>query len=116
MRDVQAQSRKLSLFGFNIPFTGSGGSGDKGGEASEPDLGPHEVNQIAAKLMSWGKDSTGHMLVTLDNGQSWKVTDDSRVPTAGGTATNIYIVRNLFGGFYLNVNDRTNNIPVIRLK
>lgn len=113
---AEAQSRKLSLFGFNLPFGGDGSAADDASKEREPVLGPREVNQITGKLSSWGKDSTGHMVVTLDNGQSWKVSDYSRVPVAGGTSTNVLVVKNLFGGYYLNVNDQTNNIPVTRVK
>jgi hypothetical protein len=123
---AEAQARKLSLFGFTLPFgdsdgakTPSGGaaSADVGGSAEkEPILGPHEVNQISAKLSSLSKDAFGHSVVTLDNGQVWKVSDYSHLPNGGGTSQTIHIVRNMFGGFYLNVDDQTNDIPVNRIR
>jgi len=127
---VEAQARKLSLFGFALPF-GDSGSGAGPSAANppdsasgtaqdsgrkEPEFGPREVNQISAKLSSWSKDAFGHMIVALDNGQVWKVSDYSHVPTGGGTSETILIVRNMFGGYYLDVDDQTNNIPVNRVR
>jgi hypothetical protein len=106
-------NRRVTLFGFQLPFSGSG-EDDKGGK--QPVLGPKEVNSVAAKLESSGNDGVGHIVVHLDNGQSWRVNEgtSTRLVSAQGTA--IQIVRNIFGGFYMNIEGGATNVPVTRIK
>ena len=113
-KDMQeAQARKFSLFGFQLPFTGGDDSPDT---PKEPVLGPKEVNQISANLTGWIKDYTGHVHLTLDNGQTWQVEDTARVPLTQKDGTPVVIVRNLFGGFFMSLNGRDTRLTVTRLR
>jgi hypothetical protein len=111
-----AEARKLSLFGFALPFSGAGGPGQSESAPSEPVLGPREVNEIDAKLDHATKDGVGHVILELDNGEAWKVLDERLLPLSRGKDTTIQIVRNQFGGYYLNLNGETDNITVNRVR
>ncbi len=108
----EAQKRKFSLFGFQIPFTGAEDNPD---QPKEPVLGPKEVNQISAHLNGWAKGYTGHVQFTLDNGQTWQIQDTTGVPLTQKDGTPVVIARNLFGGFFMSLNGRDTRLTVIRL-
>jgi len=104
--------KRTTLFGFQLPFTGS--DEDKGNK--EPVLGPKEVNSVAAKLESAGNDGIGHIVVHLDNGQSWRVNEATSTRLVSVPGTGIQIVRNIFGGFYMNIEGGATNVLVTRIK
>jgi hypothetical protein len=110
---AEEQTRKRSLFGFAFPLIGSDNDSDK---AREPDLGPKEVTQITAKLSGSIKDGFGHVIMTLDNGQTWKVQDQTLVPLGAARANGVIISRNLMGGYYLSVVGQNNEISVTRIR
>jgi hypothetical protein len=109
-----AQSRKLSLFGFTLPFQG----GPENAAAAEPEpvLGPKDVTQITARLTDAVKDPYGHAILTLDNGQAWKVMDETLVPLVAARANGVVISKNIMGGFYLSVIGQQNNLSVVRIR
>src|SRR6201995_4511619 len=73
--------KRTTLFGFQLPFSGSDDDKDK-----VPVLGPKEVSSVSAKLESAGNDGIGHIVVHLDNGQSWRVNEatSTRMVSAPG--------------------------------
>ncbi len=111
----QAQQRKFSLFGFTLPFTGED-SPEAQKAPPEPNLGPKEVNQISTQLADWTKDYAGHVTMTLDNGQVWRVEDVRPVPLSHGKGTPIVITRNILGGYYMSVNGRDTRLSVTRIR
>jgi hypothetical protein len=109
----EAEKRSVTLFGFKLPsFDGS----DETTEGESPELAPKTINQVDSTVKSTTKDFAGHLIVTLANGQSWRL-DDYR-PARGITiaGTPIQIVRNIFGGFYMGVDGQNNELSVIRIK
>jgi len=109
---AEENQKRTTLFGFQLPFTGS--DEDKGNK--EPVLGPKEVNSVAAKLESSGNDGIGHIVVHLDNGQSWRVNEATSTRLVSVPGTGIQIVRNIFGGFYMNIEGGATNVLVTRIK
>jgi len=109
---AEENQKRTTLFGFQLPFTGS--DEDKGNK--EPVLGPKEVNSVAAKLESAGNDGIGHIVVHLDNGQSWRVNEATSTRLVSVPGTGIQIVRNIFGGFYMNIEGGATNVLVTRIK
>jgi len=81
-----------------------------------PVLGPKEVNSVAAKLESAGNDGIGHIVVHLDNGQFWRVNEATSTRLVSVPGTGIQIVRNIFGGFYMNIEGGATNVLVTRIK
>lgn len=110
---AEENQKRVTLFGFQLPFGGPGEE-DKGNK--EPVLGPKEVNSVAAKLERAGNDGIGHIVVHLDNGQSWKVNEATSTHLVSVPGTPIQIVRNIFGGFYMNIEGGATNVPVTRIK
>jgi hypothetical protein len=111
---VEAQQRKFSLFGFTL-FGGGNGQQSEA-QPDEPVLGPKEISQIEAKLDDWFKDGTGHVTVSLDNGQVWHVEDVSNVPTFQKKGEPIVIARNIMGGYYMSINGRDTRLTVTRVR
>ncbi len=111
---AEENQRRVTLFGFQLPSLGGSDEGDKG--SKEPVLGPKEVNSVAAKLESAGNDGIGHIVVHLDNGQSWRVNEGTSTHLVSVAGTPIQIVRNIFGGFYMNIEGGATNVPVTRIK
>ena len=107
--------RRVTLFGFRLPFTGSG-EDDKDQDNKQPVLGPKEVNSVSAKLESAGNDGIGHVVVHLNNGQSWRVSEGTGTRLVSVPGTGIQIVRNIFGGFYMNIEGGATNVPVTRIQ
>ncbi len=110
---VHAEERKRSLFGFTFPLMGGD---DSEAEKAEPQLGPKDVMQITAKLASATKDGAGHVIMTLDNGQIWKVQDQTLVPLNAAKTDGVVITRNLMGGYYLSVVGHNNELSVTRIR
>jgi hypothetical protein len=104
--------KRVTLFGFQLPFSGS----DEDKDNKQPVLGPKEVNSVAAKLESSGNDGVGHIVVHLDNGQSWRVNEGTSTRLVSAAGTGIQIVRNIFGGFYMNIEGGATNVAVTRIK
>jgi hypothetical protein len=110
---VVENTRRATLFGFQIPFTGSD---DSSGESKPLVLGPKEIDQVDAKFESAGNDGIGHLVINLDNGQSWRVNEASSTHLVSVPGTPIQIVRNIFGGFYMNIEGGKTNVSVVRIK
>jgi len=104
--------KRVTLFGFQLPFSGS----DDDKDNKEPVLGPKEVNSVSAKLERAGNDGIGHVVVHLDNGQSWRVSEGTNTRLVSVPGTGIQIVRNIFGGFYMNIEGGATNVPVTRIQ
>jgi hypothetical protein len=113
---AEENQRRVTLFGFQLPFTGSdeGEKDDKGNKA--PVLGPKEVNSVSAKLERAGNDGIGHIVIHLDNGQSWRVNEGTSTHLVSVPGTPIQIVRNIFGGFYMNIEGGAQNVLVTRMQ
>jgi hypothetical protein len=109
------QARKRSLFGFALP---SLGGSDEAAAAPEPKpvFGPREVTEIEAKVTDSVNDGAGHLILTLDNGEAWKVQDQTLFPNNAARKAGVIISKNLFGGFYLSVVGQQNNISVVRVR
>jgi hypothetical protein len=105
--------RRVTLFGFQLPFTGPDAE-EK--ENKQPVLGPKEVNSVSAKLESAGNDGIGHVVIHLDNGQSWRVNEGTNTRLVSSPGTGIQIVRNIFGGFYMNIEGGATNVAVTRIQ
>ena len=109
---AEENTRRATLFGFQLPFTGS----DDAAETAAPQLGPKDIGQVDAKLTSSSRDTAGHIVINLDNGQSWRVNEATSTNIASLPGTPIQVVRNAFGGFYMNVNGRGTQLSVARIK
>jgi hypothetical protein len=110
---VDAEKQNVTLFGFKLP---SFGGDDDSAAGAAPKLAPKQVNQVDSKVKSTVKDITGHLIVNLENGQSWRL-DEYR--TANGLSvpgTSIQIIRNAFNGFYMGVDGHNNELSVSRIK
>ena len=110
---TEENKRRVTLFGFQLPFAES--EKDEQGN-KEPVLGPKEVHQVAAKFASSGNDGIGHVIIHLDNGQSWRVNEATSTHLVSVAGTPIQVVRNIFGGFYMNIEGGATNIPVTRIQ
>lgn len=108
---AEENQKRVTLFGFQLPFSGDDDKADK-----QPVLGPKEVTSVSAKLESAGNDGIGHIVVHLDNGQSWKVNEATSTRMVSAPGTPIQIVRNIFGGFYMNIEGGASNVSVTRIK
>jgi hypothetical protein len=102
---AEEQSRKLSLFGFTLPSIGGSDADAK----SEP-------APVTAKVTGSRDDGVGHVILTLDNGEVWKVQDQTLVPINAARSKGVVISKNLLGGFYLSVAGQQNNLSVIRVQ
>jgi hypothetical protein len=109
---VEAEAKKNTLFGFTLPF---GGSEQEAGQPPEPKFGPPEVNEVDSKLSGVTKDITGHYIVTLDNGQFWRIEDSVNFYLRAAEQP-VAVARNGFGGFYLGIDGHDNKLSVTRLK
>jgi len=109
---AEENTRRATLFGFQLPFTGS----DDAEANATPQLGPKDIGQVDAKLTSSSRDPAGHVVINLDNGQSWRVNEATSTHIASVPGTPIQVVRNAFGGFYMNVNGRSTELSVARIK
>jgi hypothetical protein len=109
---AEAEARKKSLFGFSLPSLGLSG----GDSTPEPVLGPKDAVQVTAKVTGAIKDSSGHVIMTLDNGQVWKVQDEGLVPVNAAKTVGIVINENMTGGYYLSIIGQTNNLSVMRVR
>jgi hypothetical protein len=108
-RDVRIVSRnelrraQRGLFGLSLPNLGDlfGGRDDDEDRAPDPDV----IQEITAAITEVGRDSSGKLVLVLDNGQRWIQTD-----TGGGrsprTGQNVTIRRASLGGFMASVEGR----------
>jgi hypothetical protein len=111
MTDAEKQS--VTLFGFKLPsFDGS----DDSGQGETVKLAPKLVTQVDSTVKSMTRDIAGHRVLTLANGQAWRI-EDSR-PAAGinTPGTSVQIVRNVFGGFYMGLGGDNNELSVSRVR
>jgi hypothetical protein len=106
---AEAEKRNGTLFGFSLPF----GDSDDSDHASK--LAPQTVNEIDAKLIAVRSDIGGHQILTLNNGQVWRI-DDSRNLTLVPGNDLIAVVRNDLGGYYLSINGHDNKLSVTRIR
>jgi len=112
MADAEKQS--VTLFGFKLPtFDGSDDS-TEGGETVK--LAPKRVTQVDSTVKSVTRDLAGHRVVTLENGQSWRIEDSKPAGGLNTAGTQIQIVRNVFGGFYMGVGGDNNELSVTRVR
>jgi hypothetical protein len=109
---TEAQKKKTTLFGFSLPF---GDSDSESESSAQPTFGPKEVRQIDAMITAVKQDLGGHYVLTLDNGQVWRI-EDARTLVLHPGKDLVAIVRNDFGGFYLSINGTDNKLSVNRLK
>ena len=111
MADAEKQS--VTLFGFKLPtFDGS----DDSSQGETVKLAPKLVTQVDSTVKSTTRDLAGHRVVTLENGQSWRVEDTRPASGINTPGTPIQIVRNLFGGFYMGVGGDNNELSVTRIR
>jgi hypothetical protein len=110
---ADAEKQNVTLFGFKLPF--SGGDDESGSDAT-PKLAPKQINQVDSKVKSTTKDIAGHLTVTLENGQSWRLEEYRQVNGLTVPGTPIQIVRNILGGFYMGVDGHNNELSVDRIK
>ena len=111
MADAEKQS--VTLFGFKLPtFDGS----DDSSQGETVKLAPKIVTQVDSTVKSTTRDLAGHRVVTLENGQSWRVEDARPAKGISTPGTPIQIVRNLFGGFYMGVDGDNNELSVTRIR
>ncbi len=109
---AEAEKRNSTLFGFTLPFTGSD---SKEEEHAEPKLAPQPVNEIDAKLIAVRSDIGGHQILTLNNGQVWRIDDTRHLTLVAGNDL-IAVVRNDLGGYYMSVNGHDNKLSVTRIR
>jgi hypothetical protein len=110
----EAEKRNNTLFGFKLPFSDDGT--DENGVPTAPKLAPKQVNAVDSKVKTVGKDIAGHLLVTLENGQVWRLDEYRTVNGLSVPGTPVQIVRNMFNGFYLGVDGHNNELSVSRIK
>jgi len=111
---TDAEKQNVTLFGFKLPsFTSDD---DQPGENKTPTLAPKQINQVDSKVKSTTKDMAGHLIVNLENGQSWKLDEYRTVNLLTVAGTPIQIVRNAFNGFYMGVDGHNNELSVSRVK
>jgi hypothetical protein len=111
---VTARNRKLSLFGFTLPSLN--GANDDAKSEPQPALNPQEVKQINANVANAAEDGFGHIVLTLDNGEVWKVQDQTIVPLGAAHNKSVTISKNMFGGFYLTIVGQQSNLSVVRIR
>ena len=110
---ADAEKESFTLFGFKLPtFDGS----DNSGQGDTVKLAPKLVTQVNSTLKSTTRDIAGHRIVTLENGQSWRIEDSKPAKGINTPGTPVQIVRNLFGGFYMGLGDDNNELSVTRIK
>jgi len=111
MADAEKQS--VTLFGFKLPtFDGS----DDSGEGQTVKLAPKLVTQVDSTVKSTTRDMAGHRVVTLENGQSWRIEDTKPAAGLNTPGTQVQIVRNVFGGFYMGLGGDNNELSVTRIR
>lgn len=94
-------------FGFSIPSLPKiampkFGGGDKDGRPAV-----EEFNEISAGVTRVRKDSTGKLIVQLENGQTWKQSDTRRVYLRGGSADAAVIKKAALGSFRMKLDGGT---------
>lgn len=94
-------------FGFSIPSLPKiampkFGGGDKDGKPAF-----EEFNEISAGVTRVRKDSSGKLLVQLDNGQTWRQSDSRRVYLRGGEADSAVIKKAALGSFRMKLDGGT---------
>jgi hypothetical protein len=110
---ADAEKQSVTLFGFKLP---SFGGDDDSAAGATPKLAPKQVNQVDSTVKSVTKDIAGHLIVNLENGQSWKLDEYRTVNQLSVPGTPIQIVRNAFNGFYMGVDGHNNELSVSRIK
>jgi len=110
---ADAEKQNVTLFGFKLPFTGDD---DEAGPSAAPKLAPKQVNQVDSTVKNTTKDIAGHLIINLENGQSWRLDEYRTVNQLTVAGTPIQIVRNAFGGFYMGVDGHNNELSVSRIK
>lgn len=110
---ADAEKQNVTLFGFKLPFTGDD---DESGPNAAPKLAPKQVNQVDSKVKSTSKDLAGHLIVTLEDGQSWRLEEYRTIGALSVPGTPIQIVRNILGGFYMGVDGHNNELSVARIQ
>ena len=110
---ADAEKQNVTLFGFKLPFSGGD---DESGPNAAPKLAPKQVNEVESKVKITTKDMAGHTIVTLENGQSWRLQEYRTILALSVPGTPIQIVRNILGGFYMGVDGRNNELSVERIK
>jgi hypothetical protein len=110
---ADAEKQNVTLFGFKLPFTGDD---DEAGPSAAPKLAPKQINQVDSKVKSATKDMAGHLIVNLENGQSWRLDEYRTINALSVAGTPIQIVRNAFNGFYMGVDGHNNELSVSRIK
>lgn len=112
---ANAQSKGKTVFGLPIPFTAPRMEEDFGKPPTPPPE-VKEVSEISAKLAGWTKDPLGRAILTLDNGQIWKVMEYKPLVISTAGTTTVRIERRSMGGYYMSVNGADSNLTVTRLK
>ena len=107
---ADAEKQNVTLFGFKLPFSGD----DE--DSTAPKLAPKQINEVDSKVKSTTKDLAGHLIVTLENGQSWRLEEYRTILALSVPGTPVQIVRNILGGFYLGVDGHNNELSVVRIK
>jgi hypothetical protein len=98
-----------------IPFTGPRTEEEFGKPpATPPEV--KEVTELTAKVVGWAKDPLGRAILTLENGQVWKVMEYKPVMISTAGTTSVRIERRAMGGYYMSVNGADSNLTVMRLK
>jgi hypothetical protein len=79
-------------------------------EQKKPDEAPQSIaSTIVGNFSGWGPST----VITLANGQVWKVVDGSQADLPSVSNPPVRIVRNLFGTMFLEI-DGTNASPKVR--
>jgi hypothetical protein len=107
----EAEKQNVTLFGFKLPVID-----DEASENKTPKLAPKQANQVDSTVKSVSKDIAGHLIVMLENGQSWRLDEYRTINGLSTAGTPIQIVRNAFGGFYMGVDGHNNELSVSRIK
>ncbi|MDJ0922629.1 MAG: hypothetical protein QNI84_15985 [Henriciella sp.] len=94
-------------FGFSIPSLPRlamprFGRGDQDGEVVV-----EEFNEISASVTRIRKDSTGKLIVQLDNGQTWQQSDTRRVYLRNGGADSAVVKKAALGSFRMKLDGGT---------
>jgi hypothetical protein len=110
---TDAEKQNVTLFGFKLPFTGDSDDSTPG---AAPKLAPKQINQVDSAVKNAAKDIAGHLIINLENGQSWRLDEYRTVNQLTAAGTPIQIVRNAFGGYYMGVDGHNNELSVTRIK
>lgn len=70
------------------------------------------LDKLVAKVSEINKDPRQRLIITLDNGQVWRQTEQQGIKLAVGDA--LYIERGVLGAFYLGKNGQNRRMKVKR--